>query len=257
MRRAGCPGACAAGATGCPEAGGALAAGASGAAAGGAAASIPRASETGASAGGSVTATWVGAASAGAVGAKEASGGAKAGASGAAGAASTTGGGGATATGGRTGGRCWATVAGVIMRGARSGAGGAAGGATVRAAGGRFTIARGGGGAGVSTVSLRARIAFIASPGLEILERSIFGRNSSPPARWRAAVGPPLNSRRYLRTRSASSSSTELEWVFFSVTPTFSRTSRTCLLFTSSSRARSLIRIFIRRSVPYSHLLTD
>jgi hypothetical protein len=36
------------------------------------------------------------------------------------------------------------------------------------------------------------------------------------------------------------------------VTPTLISTSRICLLFTSSSRARSLIRIFIRRSFPYA-----
>jgi hypothetical protein len=42
----------------------------------------------------------------------------------------------------------------------------------------------------------------------------------------------------------------ELEWVFFSVTPTFGKTSRISLLFTSSSRAKSLIRIFIRLFVP-------
>ena len=255
MRRAGCS----AGAAGCRDAGGCVVAGASGALAGGAA-SRTGGAETGASTTGSATATGGEETSAGEVGAKDASGGAKAGASGggAAGAASaTTAGGGATAAGGRSGGRRCATLSGVTIRGARSGAVGAAGGvggATVRAAGGRVTIARGGGGAaGVSTASLRARMAFSASPGLEIFERSIFGRNSSPPGRVRlAAAPPPLISRTYLRTRSASSSSTELEWVFFSVTPTFARTSRISLLFTSSSRARSLIRIFIRPLLPYS-----
>src|SRR5215469_1311826 len=37
----------------------------------------------------------------------------------------------------------------------------------------------------------------------------------------------------------------ELEWVFFSVTPTCGSASRMALLFTSSSRARSLIRTLL------------
>ncbi len=150
--------------------------------------------------------------------------------------------------------RC-ATDSGVTKRGARSTTGGAG-----LAATGLLTIALGGAGGGATggrdetTVSalgsLRARMALSASPGLEIFERSILGRNSSPPLRWRLAV--PLVSWKYLRTFSASSTSTELEWVFFSVTPTLISTSRICLLFTSSSRARSLIRIFIRRSFPHA-----
>ena len=61
---------------------------------------------------------------------------------------------------------------------------------------------------------------------------------TAPPdrARWKCA-----------RTRSASSSSSELECVFFSVTPTWSRTSRIALLLTSSSRAKSLIRTLLIR----------
>src|SRR5580704_955800 len=39
----------------------------------------------------------------------------------------------------------------------------------------------------------------------------------------------------------------ELEWVFFSVTPTAVSTSRMALLFTSSSLARSLIRTLLIR----------
>src|SRR4030081_3002022 len=42
----------------------------------------------------------------------------------------------------------------------------------------------------------------------------------------------------------------ELEWVFFSVTPTAVSASRMDLLFTSSSRARSLIRTLLIR--PFS-----
>src|SRR5579864_387864 len=49
------------------------------------------------------------------------------------------------------------------------------------------------------------------------------------------------------RTFSASCSSTELECVFFSVTPTSGSASRIALLLTSSSLARSLIRILLIR----------
>jgi hypothetical protein len=83
---------------------------------------------------------------------------------------------------------------------------------------------------------------FITSPGLEILERSIFGLMSDVGLSLEAE--PDLAEKCFL-IFSASSSSTELEWVFFSVIPTSSNTSRIALLFTSSSLARSLIRIFI------------
>ena len=79
--------------------------------------------------------------------------------------------------------RCW-TDSGVTMRGATTGGAAATGG---RGATGLLTIALGGAGGGgtwaavSSGCSLRARMAFSASPGLEILERSILGRNSSPP----------------------------------------------------------------------------
>ncbi len=85
------------------------------------------------------------------------------------------------------------------------------------------------------------------SPGLEMFDRSIFGF-------WSLSVGlveeavvdfPPR--RKAARTRTASSSSTELECVFFSVTPTSGRMSRMTLLLTSSSRARSLIRTLLIR----------
>ncbi len=59
--------------------------------------------------------------------------------------------------------------------------------------------------------SFCSMIAFSASPGLEILDRSILGRSSSEVARWRASRPEPCCSRTYLRTRSASSSSIELE----------------------------------------------
>ena len=90
----------------------------------------------------------------------------------------------------------------------------------------------------------------MTSPGLEILERSIFGLTSVADALSREEELDLAE--KCLRTRSASSSSIELEWVFFSVTPTSSNTSRIALLFTSSSLARSLIRIFIRSVFPPS-----
>ncbi len=88
-------------------------------------------------------------------------------------------------------------------------------------------------------------IAFNTSPGLEMCDKSILGLNSSACAtrELRVVPGSPC-SWQYFFTRSASSGSIELECVFFSVTPTLPRMSRTTLLFTSSSRARSLIRIF-------------
>jgi hypothetical protein len=60
--------------------------------------------------------------------------------------------------------------------------------------------------------------------------------------------------RRCTRTFSASCSSSELEWVFFSVTPTRGSASRMALLLTSSSLARSLIRTLLIRPFLYSAL---
>lgn len=134
---------------------------------------------------------------------------------------------------------------------------GTAGAAATGAAGvaGRATTVWGGattagrvstGGADLAAVSacLRSRIAFRASPGFETLERSNLGFTSplglaEPPERL-----PPVIC---VRTFSASSASMELEWVFFSVTPTAVRASRIDLLFTSSSRAKSLIRTLLIR----------
>lgn len=81
------------------------------------------------------------------------------------------------------------------------------------------------------------------SPGLRAAERSIF-IGSAAAAAAREGARPPV---RCLRTLSASSSSMELEWVFFSVTPTAVSASRISLLLTSSSRARSLIRTLLIR----------
>ena len=104
-------------------------------------------------------------------------------------------------------------------------------------------------------------MAFKASPGLEIWERSILVLISSASARVgredRLEVCAALLARRRARTLSASWSSRELEWLFFSVTPISGSTSRIDLLLTSSSLARSLIRIllirpFVLRTVPLS-----
>jgi hypothetical protein len=59
--------------------------------------------------------------------------------------------------------------------------------------------------------SFCSMIAFSASPGLDIFDRSILGRSSSELARWRTSRPEPCCSRTYLRTRAASSSSMELE----------------------------------------------
>jgi hypothetical protein len=81
------------------------------------------------------------------------------------------------------------------------------------------------------------------SPGLDIFEKSNFGLISSVLAAFFSDT-PVREPRRCLRTRAASSSSSELECVFFSVTPTSGNTSRIALLLTSSSLAKSLIRTF-------------
>lgn len=116
-----------------------------------------------------------------------------------------------------------------------------------------------GGGAGAggrlaasASASLRSWIAFSTSPGLETRDQSIFGFAS---ASARDVCAPPCLPPRLkcTRTRSASSSSKELECVFFSVTPTSVSTSRIALLFTSSSRARSLIRTLLIRPFCFSH----
>lgn len=108
---------------------------------------------------------------------------------------------------------------------------------------------------GCAPASLCCVIARSTSPGREIWERSILVLISGSPCEvaWvRDALDPVSpRERRRLRTSSASCSSSELECVFFSVTPTSVRTSRISLLLTSSSRARSLIRIFIRSRYPF------
>ena len=115
-------------------------------------------------------------------------------------------------------------------------------------AGATVTVGRAGGGVdrAIASACFRSRMAFSASPGLDTWERLNPCRGSD------AARGAPPEERlpRFTcpRTFSASSSSMELECVFFSVTPTAVRASRMVLLLTSSSLARSLIRTLLIRS---------
>ncbi len=97
-----------------------------------------------------------------------------------------------------------------------------------------------------ASACLRARIAFSASPGFEARDRSMPRPVLAAVALFAAPPGlrPVV---RYSRTFTASSASMELECVFVSVTPTAVRASRISLLFTSSSRARSLIRTLLIR----------
>ena len=96
-----------------------------------------------------------------------------------------------------------------------------------------------------------SRMAFSTSPGLEMCDKSILVLISSGAAcELRASFADPWPSpgpRKRKRTFSASCSSSELECVFFSLTPTSSSTSRIALLLTSSSLAKSLIRILLIR----------
>ena len=168
--------------------------------------------------------------------------------------------GGATgATGGATGGRCAATVAGVTTLGATGAGGAAAGGAGFGATGAAGLVSCAGGaagfggaaGAGGAAGCFLSRMAFSTSPGLEICDKSILvlissglgcdARDDFP------ALCPSPEPLKCARTFSASCSSSELECDFFSVTPTSISTSRMALLLTSSSLARSLIRILLIR----------
>ncbi len=142
---------------------------------------------------------------------------------------------------GATTGRLTAAGGAITVFSATAGAAGAA--ATGRTATGAA--------AGASAASFRCVIAFSTSPGREMLDRSILVLISSSPRTERALDLPededPSEERIYTRTFSASFSSRELECVFFSVTPTSGSVSNIALLFTSSSRARSLIRTLLIR----------
>jgi hypothetical protein len=132
-----------------------------------------------------------------------------------------------------------------------AGAAGFGGGVTTVGLGGATGGATGRGGGGAAAASFFCVIAFSTSPGREICERSILVLISSSPRSVRAerADGDCASDepRMWARTFSASCSSNELEWVFFSVTPTRGSASRMALLLTSSSLARSLIRTLLIR----------
>ena len=74
--------------------------------------------------------------------------------------------------------------------------------------------------------------------------RARSGRGSSS-SEYDASSASCFFSRNLSRTLFAVESSTELEWVFLSATPTSASTASTSEALTSSSRASSLIRIFL------------
>ena len=141
------------------------------------------------------------------------------------------------------------TVGGTTTGGGATGTAGASarGGATVTTGGRDGGATLGVGTWGACSACRRSRIALATSPGLDARDRSTLGLPSLLlDAVCRDAGRAPLP-RRCVRTRSASSSSIELECVFFSVTPTAVSASRISLLLTSSSRARSLMRTLLIR----------
>jgi hypothetical protein len=162
-----------------------------------------------------------------------------------------TGAGGAGGFGGATGttGRGGTVAAGALGAGAGGLTTGAGATGLASCAGGGVA-GRTGGAGGAEEACCLARMAFSTSPGLEMCERSILGLIPSASGLAPRADFEPWPSPepwKCARTFSASWSSSELEWVFFSVTPTSGRTSRIALLLTSSSLARSLIRILLIR----------
>ena len=127
---------------------------------------------------------------------------------------------------------CGRTVRGGAAGGGAAGCGVAAEGFTttvglaalgVGAAGG-FAGAAGLGGAGAGS-AVCLRIALSTSPGFEILERSILvlmpaGSAGAADLEALGFSSPPA---KCLRTRSARSGSSELEWLFLSLTPMVGR----------------------------------
>jgi hypothetical protein len=159
------------------------------------------------------------------------------------------------AAGGALTGATGGATTGLVTTGATTGRLTTAGGATTAGFSAGACVpgdATGRGAIGGAAPSFFCVIARSTSPGREICDRSIFVLISSSPRGPReldlpAGDEPSADERRYTRTFSASCSSRELECVFFSVTPTNGSVSRIALLFTSSSRARSLIRTLLIR----------
>jgi hypothetical protein len=180
------------------------------------------------------------------------------------GATVAAGGTGFSAAGATTSGRAAGAGAGAFAAGTEGATGGAAGGGVGLATGGEGTAtgraATGGTGGrtGGATASFCWVIAFSTSPGREMCDKSILVLISSSPRIGRAERADGAcdsdEPRMWARTFSASCSSSELEWVFFSVTPTSGSASRMALLLTSSSLARSLIRTLLIRPFLYSVL---
>ena len=120
---------------------------------------------------------------------------------------------------------------------------------------------RGGAGRRPRAACCLLMMAFRASPGLEMCERSILVLISSASARTgredRLEVCAALAARKWRAPSPLHGLRENWNGVFFSVTPTSGSTSRIDLLLTSSSLARSLIRIllirpFVLRTVPLS-----
>ena len=184
------------------------------------------------------------------------------GAAGAAGADATAGrsaGGGTTAGRAAGGGAAGVGATGVEAIEDAGGAGGAVGRTGVGATTGlAVTGGATGRAGGVATASFCWVIAFSTSPGRVMCDKSILVLISSSLRRGRTerADGACASDepRMCCLTFSASCSSRELEWVFFSVTPTSGSVSRIALLLTSSSLARSLIRTLLIRPFFYSAL---
>jgi hypothetical protein len=151
------------------------------------------------------------------------------------------------ATGGRTG-EAGAIGAADGVKDVTGATGFAAGGATTGFATIGGVAGRTGGAAAASFFCV---IAFSTSPGREMCDKSILVLISSSPREGRAERADDAcasdEPRMWARTFSASCSSSELECVFFSVTPTSGSVSRIALLLTSSSLARSLIRTLLIR----------
>ena len=158
------------------------------------------------------------------------------------GGATATGGGGATTTCGA--GACTGGGGGATTTGAGRAGSSTRGGATATTAGRSGATTTAGRGGPDCSACRRAISARATSPGLDACDRSNFGLVSPEAEEPRDDERPPV---KCLRTFSASSSSMELEWVFFSWTPTAVSASRMLLLLTSSSRARSLIRTLLIR----------
>ena len=158
---------------------------------------------------------------------------------------------GLSTTGATTSGRTAGGGAGTVAATIEGAAGGGVGLATGVTTAGLAATGGGAGRIGAAAASFFCVIAFSTSPGREICDKSILVLISSSPRSARAdrADGdcPSDEPRMWTRTFSASCSSSELEWVFFSVTPTIGSASRMALLLTSSSLARSLIRTLLIR----------